>query len=117
MRSKERGRERVGPDVVSKNFDIRGVYLAQEPHLEIGGRHVSGRANPLGHPPSDRPSPPTDLQTPSAPAYPEALDAPLREWVEMLLQQLKTARVVLGRMRERIIRCLAHSQDRKSPHS
>ena len=30
-----------------------------------------------------------------------------------MLQQLKTARFVLGGMRERVVRCLTHSQNRK----
>jgi hypothetical protein len=30
-----------------------------------------------------------------------------------LLEQLKTARFVIRRMRERIVRCLTHSQNRK----
>jgi len=39
-----------------------------------------------------------------------------RQRVEALLQQLKTARFVLGRMRERVIRSLTHSHDHKPRH-
>ena len=65
----------------------------------------------------DRPSPPTDLQTPSALPDSKTLNAPLRKGVETLLQQLKTARFVLGGVRERVVRCLTHSQNRKPRYS
>ena len=113
MRSKELRRKGVGADVVSKDLDVRRVYLAQKPQLEVRGDHASGGANDIRQPAGDRPSPPTDLQTPSAPADSKALDAPLRKRVEMLLQQLKTARFVLGGMRERVVWRLTHDQNRK----
>ena len=107
-------RKAVGADVVSKDLDVRRVYLAQKTQLEIRSDHASGGANDIRQPAGDRPSPPTDLQTPSAPADSKPLNAPLRKGVEMLLQQLKTARFVLGGMRERIIWRLAHDQNRKA---
>ena len=42
------GRERIGADVVSKDLDVRGVYPAQKPHLQVGGDHASGRADQTG---------------------------------------------------------------------
>ena len=106
-------RKRVGTDVVPEDLDVRGVYLAQKPHLQVGGDHTPGRADDIRQPPGDRPSPPTNLQTPSALADSKTLNAPLRKGVETLLQQLKTARFVLGGVRERVVRCLTHSQNRK----
>ena len=112
MRSKEIKRKRVGADVVSKDLDVRQVYLAQKPQLEVRGDHASGRPNDLGQPGVIDPRP-TDLQTPGAPADSKTVDSPLREGVETLLQQLKTARFVLGGMRERVVRGLTHDQNRK----
>ena len=68
-------------------------------------------------PPGDRPSPSTDFQAPSAFTDPKTLNAPLGKGVETLLQQLKTARFVLGGVRERVILCLTHSQNRKLRYS
>ena len=107
------GRECVGADVVPKDLDVRGVYLLQKSQLQVGSGHASGRAYDFRQPPRDRPSPSTDLQTPSALADSNTLNAPLRKRIETLLQQLKTARFVLGRMRERVVRCLTHNQNRK----
>ena len=103
------GPKRAGADVVSDDLDVRGVYLTQKPDLQVGSDHAPGRANQIGQPPGDRPSPPTDFQTPSAHADPETLNALFRKRVETLLQQLKTARFVLGGMRERVVRSLTHS--------
>jgi len=110
-------RKRIGADVVPEDLDVRGVYLAQEAQLQVGGDHPSGRAGDFRQPPGDRPSPPTDFQAPSAFADPKTLNAPLGQGVETLLQQLKTARFVLGGMRERVVRCLTHSQNRKPRYS
>jgi hypothetical protein len=74
---------------------------------------MSGRADDIGEPPGDRPSPAPDLQTPSALADSKTLNAPLRKRVETVLQQLKTAGFVVGGMRERVVRSFTHSQDRK----
>src|SRR5215472_16359578 len=110
-------RKRVGAYVVSKDLDVRGVYLGQKPQLQDGGDHPTGRADDFRQPPGDRPSPSADFQTSSALADPETLNAPLGKGVETLLQQLKTARFVLGGVRERVVRCLTHSQNRKLRHS
>jgi hypothetical protein len=59
-------RKRVGADIVPKDLDVRGVYLGQKPQLQVGGDHAPGRADDVRQPPGDRPSPPTDLQTPRA---------------------------------------------------
>jgi hypothetical protein len=106
-------RKRIGADVVSKDLDVRDVYLGQEAQLQVGGDHPPGRADDFRQPPGDRPPPPTDFQAPSALADPKTLNAPLGKGVETLLQQLKTARFVPGGMRERVVRCLTHSQNRK----
>lgn len=106
-------RKRVGTDVVSKDLDVGEVYLGQKPQLQVGGDHASGRTDDISQPPGDRPSPSTDLQAPSALADSKTLNAPLRQRVQTVLQQLKTTRFVLGGMRERIVRCLTHSQNRK----
>ena len=111
------GRKRAGADVVPDDLDVEGVYLTQKPQLQVGSDHAPGRASHIGQPPGDRPSPPTDLQTPRALADSKTLNAPLRKRVETLLQQLKTARFVLGGMRERVVRSLTHSQDHKLRHS
>ena len=79
-------RERVGADVVPEDFDVRGAYLGQEPQLQVGGDHAPGRTDDIGQPPDDRPSPPADLQAPSALADSKTLNAPLRKGVKTLLQ-------------------------------
>ena len=38
--------------------NVRGVYLAQKPQLQVGSDHAAGRANHSRQPPGDRPSPP-----------------------------------------------------------
>jgi hypothetical protein len=96
--------KRVGADIVPKDLDVRCAYLAQEPQFEVRRDHASARTNDVRQPASNRPSPPTYLQTPSAPADAKTPDAPLRKGIETLLQQLKTARFVLSGMRERIVR-------------
>jgi hypothetical protein len=111
------GRKRVYADVVPEDLDVRGVYLTQKPQLQVGGDHAPGRADDIGQPPGDRPSPPADLQASGAIADSKTLNAPLRQGVETLLQQLKTARFVLGGVRERVVRSLTHSQDHKPRHS
>jgi len=83
-------RKRVGADVVPEDLDVRGIDLGQEPHLQVCGDYVSGRADELGQPPGDRPSPPANLQAPRCLADFKTLNAPLRKWVKTLLQQLKT---------------------------
>jgi len=47
----------------------------------------------------------------------KTLNAALGERVETLLQQLKTTRFVLGGMRKCVVRCLAHSQNRRLRYS
>jgi hypothetical protein len=69
-------RKCVGADVVPEDLDVRGVYLGQEPQLKVGGDHVSGRADEARQPPGDRPSPPADLQAPSALSDSQTLNAP-----------------------------------------
>src|SRR5262249_20697162 len=108
-------RKRVGADVVPQDLDVRGVYPSQQPSLQVGSDHPPGRASHIGQKPGDRPSPPADLQAPGALADPKTLNAPLRQRVETLLQQVKTARFVLGGMRERVVRRLTHSEDHKGP--
>jgi hypothetical protein len=103
------GRERAGADVVPNDLDVRGAYPTQIPQLQVGGDHPPGRADHLRQPPGDRPSPPADLQAPRALADPQTLNTPLGQRVQTLLQQLKTARFILGGMRERVIRGLTHS--------
>jgi len=111
------GRKRVGADVVPEDLDVRGVYLGQEPQRQVGGSDASVRADDIRQPPRDRPSPPADLQAPSALADANTLKTLLGKRVETLLQQLKTARFVLGGMRERVARSLTHSQDHRPRHS
>jgi hypothetical protein len=70
---------------VSKDLDIRSVYLGQEPHLKIGGDHLSGPADEISQPSGDRPSPPTDLQKLATSSESKTLNTPFRKWVETLL--------------------------------
>ncbi len=106
-------RKRIAADVVPDDLDVRGVYLGQQPDLQVRGDHAPGRTDDLRQPPGDRPPPPADLQTPSTLVDSKTLNAPLRQRVETLLQQLKTARFIRSGMRERIVRCLTHSQNCK----
>ena len=91
MRSKEPG----GNVSVRMSCRMTSTFEAsislRNPNLQVGTDHAPGRADHIRQPPGDRPSPPTDLQTSSASADSKTLDAPLRERVETLLQQLKTA--------------------------
>jgi hypothetical protein len=41
-------RERLRADVVSKDFDVRGVYRAQKSQLQVGSDHASGRSDHTG---------------------------------------------------------------------
>lgn len=111
------GRERVGADVVPVYLDVLGVYLGQKHQMQVCSDHASGRADDFRQPSGDRPSRSADLQTPSTLADSKTLNAPLRKGVEPLLQQLETAPFVFGRMRERVVRCLTHNQNRKLRYS
>jgi hypothetical protein len=71
---------------VSKDLDIRGVYLGQEPQLKVGGDHPPRRPDEISQPPGDRPSPSTDLQTLVASSESKTLNTPFRKGVETLLQ-------------------------------
>ncbi len=76
-RSRRAGRKRAAADVVPNDLDVRGVNLTQEPDLQVGSDHPPGRADHIGQPPGDRPSPPADLQAPRALADSKTLNAPL----------------------------------------
>jgi hypothetical protein len=103
-------RERVGAKVMAQNLDVRLVDRGEEVELEVGGGHVPFGADVSGKPVSDRAAAAADLETPGASTDSEPVDAPNRQWIETLLEQLETARLVLGEMGKRVVRHVAHAQ-------
>ena len=102
-------RKRVGTHVVTDHFYGRGADRVEEVGLDVRRGHMAFRPYTICKPTCHRATAAADLQAPRPRADAESLEAPDGHRIEPLLEQLEAARLVLGGMRKRVVRRLAHT--------